>query len=129
MVVSASTSGGEAAAREVADGGPAAGAFHAPRKHGSLRLQWWIVALGLCVAVGLWNLRGDVSRPGAVVSAAITLITSDRDNLSCAVDHLVGPYRCEFASPNKPWPGTLPRNELLAPYVTMDRQVLLVPGL
>ena len=64
-----------------------------------------------------------------VLDAPITLVTSDRENLSCALDRTVGPYRCRFRAPGRLWPEPSPPKDLLAPYVTLGRQVFLVPGL
>jgi hypothetical protein len=103
-----------------------------PVQVGRVRPKWteWLVLL---VAVGvawpLWNWRGHVDRPGAVVDAPITLLVSDRENLSCALDRFVGSFRCRFRAPGKPWPESLPTRDILAPYVTAEHRMYLVPGL
>ena len=103
-----------------------------PAEVGKVRPRWteWLV---LMIAVGvawpLWNWRGNVDRAGVVVDAPITLLVSDRENLSCALDRLVGPFRCRFRAPGKAWSGSVPTRDLLAPYVTAEHRMYLVPGL
>ncbi len=94
-----------------------------------VRREWLVVALALAAALPLWRLRGKVDRAGVVVDAPITLITSDRENLSCALPRWVGRYRCEFQSPKRSWPGPLAPGDLLAPYDTVQQQMFLIPGL
>ena len=86
-----------------------------------------VVAMG--AAWPLWSWRGHMDRAGMVVDAPITLITSDRENLSCALDRSVGRHRCRFRAPGKPWPEPAPPSDLLAPYVTVEHRMYLVPGL
>jgi hypothetical protein len=93
------------------------------------RREWLVVVVAVAVAWPLWNWRGRVNQVGLVVEAPITLVTSDRENLSCALDDVVGRLRCRFRAPGRPWPDDLPPSELLAPYVTLDRHMYLVPGL
>jgi hypothetical protein len=116
-------SGGRAVSADASSSGPA------ESRSSSRAAEWAIVALGLLAALGLLNWRGNVGRPSTTVSAAITLITSDRDNLSCAMDRAVGPYRCAFVTPDRAWPEPVAPSQRLAPYVTVDRKLLLVPGL
>jgi hypothetical protein len=92
--------------------------------------QWVVVAVAAALAWPLWSWRGVVNREGLVVAESITLITSDRDNLSCALDRTVGRYRCAYRAPGEPWKGAWPRADLLAPYVAVDEhRIFLVPGL
>ncbi len=91
--------------------------------------EWLVLAIAVGVAWPLWTWRGHVDRVGMIVDAPITLITSDRENLSCALDRFVGSFRCRFRTPGKPWSGSLPKGDLLAPYVTADHRMYLVPGL
>ena len=79
--------------------------------------------------VALWGLARRVNQVGLVVDAPITLITSDRENLSCALYDVVGRLRCRFRAPGRPWPDSVPPTDLLAPYVTLDHHMYLVPGL
>jgi hypothetical protein len=98
------------------------------------RGEWLVVVLAIAAAAPLWRSRGKVDRAGLVVDAPITLITSDRENLGCALPRWVGRYRCEFQSPKRPWPAPLPHGDLLAPYdteqhATVQQQMFLIPGL
>jgi hypothetical protein len=88
-----------------------------------------MVAAALVVAVPLWTARGRSRRPGDVVTAPISLVTADRDELECAYPRTIEGYRCAFVAPDEAaTPPPEPRAKL-APYVTSDRMVLLVPGL
>jgi hypothetical protein len=91
--------------------------------------QWLLVALAAAIAIPLWNFRGSLSGPGTVIDAPITLITSDRDQLSCALSRTVQKYRCAFEAPDKPWSSPPTAAETLAPYLTTHRQMFLIPGL
>lgn len=92
--------------------------------------EWVVVAVAAVLAWPLWSWRGVVNREGLVLGETITLITSDRDNLNCALDRMVGRYRCAYRAPGEPWKGEWPRTDLLAPYVAVDgHRIFLVPGL
>jgi hypothetical protein len=92
-------------------------------------VEWLVVGLAFGLAWPLWSWRGKVDQAGLVVDASITLITSDRENLSCALERDVGPYRCGFRAPDRPWPGETSRHDLLAPYVAVEHRTFLVPAL
>ena len=89
--------------------------------------EWLLVIAGIAVAGLLWNLRGRPARAGDVVDARITLTTADRDQVGCALDRTVGPWRCAFASTGE----TVPAGPAgtLAPYLTTTRVLYLVPAL
>lgn len=92
--------------------------------------EWLVVVAAAALAWPLWSWRGAANGEGLVLKQSITLITSDRDNLSCALDRTVGPYRCAYRAPGEPWKGEWPRTHLLAPYVAVDGdRIFLVPGL
>lgn len=88
-----------------------------------------LVAMALLLAIG----RGHPPEAGSTVVADITLAAADRHRLSCALSEPVGPYRCAFAPPpkkkEKPEAVRVPEARRLAPYVTTDRVLYLVPGL
>src|SRR5579872_648701 len=92
-------------------------------------VEWVVVAVAIGLVWPLWSWRGKVNQAGLVVDETITLITSDRENLSCALGRPVGRYACAFQAPNRPRPGQIARADLLAPYVAGERRTLLVPGL
>jgi hypothetical protein len=122
MYVSSSDSGGDASdPRSLTPGVP-----HRRRPAWS---EWLVVVAAVAVAWPLFNWRGKINRPGAVVDAPITLITSDRENLACALPRSIGHFRCAFRTPQERWRDPPGREDLLAPYLTPDRQMFLVPGL
>jgi hypothetical protein len=66
--------------------------------------------------------------PDKVVDVSITLITADALKLACASDEAVGNAHCAFKYDGKPWPKA-EGEEILAPYMTVDNQFLLVSEL
>lgn len=82
---------------------------------------------GFAVAGLLASLRGSPTRAGGLVDAAIALSTADRDQVACALDRGVGPWRCAFAASGEPAAGEAAGT--LAPYLTTTRVLYLVPGL
>jgi hypothetical protein len=96
----------------------------------ALRKRQWIAVLAAAVlAVPIWSFRGTAHQIGLDVDAPITLITSDRDDLSCASSRAFGSYRCEFAAPNEPAAPVPAAADRLAPYLSETRQMFLIPGL
>lgn len=95
------------------------------------RSEWLLVLGGLAaMALLLVVSRGRPPEAGSTLMADITLVTVDRHRLSCALSRPVGPYRCGFATPEKgAQPVDVPEARRLAPYVTTDRILYLVPGL
>ena len=91
-------------------------------------VRWIVICIAAVVAASLWSWRGNVTGPKDV-DAPITLITSDREDLACALNRAVGKYRCEFRGPGQVWPDAPAAKERLAPYFTTDRQLYLLPGL
>ena len=71
---------------------------------------------------------------GKIIDAPITLVTADKWDLACmAKDDMKGMH-CEFQEDKKPWPGAnvrdpAQRKKLLAPYMTVDNTMFLIPGL
>jgi hypothetical protein len=93
------------------------------------RRAWIVVALGALGALALWNWRGTWNKPGATMEAAITLVTSDREDLSCGLDQAIGSLRCQYQTSGAPAAPPVDRRDRLAPYMTVSRQMLLVPAL
>jgi hypothetical protein len=91
----------------------------------SSRSEWLLVIAALAIAGLLWNVRGRGPRAGDVVDAPLTLTTADRDQLACALDRPVGPWRCAFTASGQPAGVSRP----LAPYLTTTRALYLIPGL
>ena len=88
----------------------------------------WLVFAGVAaVLLIVWMAWGRGS--GGTVLGAITLVTSDRDDLACASDKAVGRYRCEFRAPGTPWPDAPAPADRLAGYYTVDQKLYVIPGL
>lgn len=99
-------------------------------------VQFWLVFAGMIVAVLLWNQRGTPGKssapmlqPGVIIDAPITLVTADRNDLSCAMDSAVSGYACAFSAPDKPNAALPAADHVLAPYMTTQGQLFLVAGL
>lgn len=63
---------------------------------------------------------------GKTIDVSITLITADANDLACASDGEVGGARCAFDSAGQPVRGG---GAVLAPYMTTDNVLFLVPDL
>lgn len=106
-------------------GPPAAAPLPVPRPQ---VLRWLIVAIAAIVAGSLWSWHGKTAGQ-KTVDAPITLVTSDREDLACALGKAVGQYKCEFRAAGQPWPEAPAAKDKLAPYFTTNRQMFLIPGL
>jgi hypothetical protein len=87
-----------------------------------------LVIAAVVIAPILFSLRGSALGPGSVLEVPLTLITADKHDLSCAFEAEVAGHRCAFLRPFAPAPveSTKP---LLQPFVALDRQMFLIPGL
>lgn len=65
---------------------------------------------------------------GKTVPVDITLVTADVHDLACAADFSVDGARCAFDRSGQPWKDA-PTGGLLAPYMTVNNVLLLVPDL
>ncbi|MFI5308560.1 MAG: hypothetical protein ACHQ53_14470 [Polyangiales bacterium] len=90
--------------------------------------QWLLVAAALGLAPWLFSMRGSPPGPGSVIEAALTLITADKNDLSCALLAPPRGYRCGYVQP-----GVVAQAEvssaLLQPFLSLDRQMFLLPSL
>lgn len=99
------------------------------------RFEWILLLAGLAGMTSLLGFgRGAPPDAGSTVLAPITLVAADRHNLSCALPKPVGPYGCAFEIQPEEDQGTpravqVAEGRRLAPYVTTDRILYLVPGL
>jgi hypothetical protein len=115
-----------------------------------LSREMWIFLLvtGCMSGVYIYMMTGETARKrakveaitpkelqkGQVIDAAITLISADAGRLSCASDTKVGEAHCGFGADTKPWvakEGEAPTKpeDVIAPYMTVDNVLLLIPGL
>ena len=93
------------------------------------------IFLGLAVAVIIIVSAYYVTRRSSLVgtagssatAAAITLVTSDRNDLDCVASGGVESFRCGYSSETATWPGD--EQNKLKPYFTLDRHLYLIPGL
>lgn len=88
-----------------------------------------MVAAAVALGAVLFSLRGSGYQVGDVVDAPLTLTPQDRYNLSCALARPVAGFGCAFPATAEAKPRPLERAAVLAPYVTTDRRLFLVPGL
>ena len=91
-------------------------------------VRWLIIGIAVIVAGSLWSWRGK-NAAQKTGEAPITLITSDREDLACALGKAIGHYKCQFRAAGQPWPEAPAEKDKLAPYFTTDRQMFLIPGL
>ena len=92
-------------------------------------VAWLVIGLAALIAWPLGSWRGRSWEPGQVVSAAITLITSDREDLACGMDRSVGARRCAFSASGEARNPPVRGDHVLAPYLTVSRAMFLVPAL
>jgi len=103
-----------------------------------------VLAVGALVVGFIFWVTGDPIKPpvqrkptlegGKVLDAPITLLAADKFDLACASDLEWEGYRCEFKKDGESWPGVevqaeADRKKMLAPYMTVDNTLFLIPGL
>jgi hypothetical protein len=102
----------------------------AARPRRSFRLRNWLFLAGAVALVGVLFLNTESApkvEPGDVVDANITLVTADRKDLDCVASEGLKGYRCGFS--NEKTPRTVDEKHRLRPYLTLDRELYLIPGL
>lgn len=91
--------------------------------------EWTLVAVGLALAgLVFWTDREAPFRAGASTAVAITLVSSDAENLGCALQQEPFGYRCASPTARSPQAQVTDKRDLV-PCMTLDRQLLLVPDL
>ena len=65
---------------------------------------------------------------GKSIPVSITLVTADERDLACAGDDEVAGARCAFVKDGSPWSEAATK-PVLAPYMTVDNVLFLVPDL
>lgn len=111
---------------------------------GARTTHYGVAAIALGLSSYIWWVTGDPATPpvhpkptlyqDAVIDAPITLVTADKTDLSCAYEGDAEGYRCAFKKPNEAWPDVDPNNvehrkKMLVPYMTVDNQLFLIPGM
>jgi hypothetical protein len=97
---------------------------------GASRREWLVVVGALALGAALLLLsRGRPLADTKRVSVAVTLITSDRHEVACALDGEVLGFRCGYGSNHERVNPPPSKEKLLGPYVSVDRHVVLVPAL
>jgi len=92
--------------------------------------EWYVVIGALAVGAGLLSFgRGRPFGEADRVPVKITLITADRGDLDCALDQEIAGFRCGHVGNTTAASPAPAKEQLLAPYMTPDRRLLLVPGL
>jgi len=84
-----------------------------------------VVIIG--AALAMQRTPQEPSTPGSTVSADITLITSDRNDVDCAAAAGIDKYHCGYTDESMAWKGE--EKDKLRPYYTTDRHLYLIPGL
>ncbi len=104
-------------------------------KSGRNRPRLWIaVGLGIAIAVLIVMKRGSntesgppLAAVGSTVKGDLTLVNADRNELECMAEKSVQNYQCGYVDEKQTRP--LQENVKLRPYMTVDRQLYLIPGL
>lgn len=107
---------------------PSAESAPKPAGLGKYKLLISLVIVGL-IALGYVATRQSAPQGavGNIVEAAITLITSDRTDVDCAMEASIDGYHCGFTAQDKPF--QVDEKNKLQPFFTVERRLLLVPGL
>jgi hypothetical protein len=85
------------------------------------------VAVALLASVALTHRREKSERAGEVLDADITLVTADRNDLDCVSSEEVDGYACGYS--DEKTARKIDESKKLRPYMTLDRQMYLIPGL
>jgi len=94
---------------------------------------WIAIAVGIVIALllvfkpGTNAQSGSSASVGSTVTGDLTLVTADRNELECAAANGFQTYQCGFVDDKQA--RTLDEKVKLRPYMTVDRQLYLIPGL
>jgi len=89
-------------------------------------LALFLLVTGLFPDIGRTRTRTAGLAPGRKIDAHITLVTADANDLACAGEVEVAGARCAFRKDGSP---ADVRGPVLAPYMTVDNVLFLVPDL
>jgi hypothetical protein len=92
------------------------------------KAEWALVLATFALSVPLWLLKNRGVAPGDIVEEPITLVPEDHGRLACRRDRPVGRYSCGYGKDRRPV-GSAREADVLAPYMTTERALYLVPGL
>ena len=105
-------------------------------KSGRSQLKLWIaIGVGVVIAVllvlkpGSGGPGGSQGLPavGSTTTGDLTLVTADRNELECAAANGFQNYHCGFADEKQA--RQVEERQKLRPFMTVDRQLYLIPGL
>ncbi len=93
---------------------------------------WIAIAIGVVVALLLvfkpgGNAQSGPATVGSTINGDLTLVTADRNELECAAANGTQGYQCGFIDDKQS--RTLDEKVKLRPFMTVDRQLFLIPGL
>jgi len=91
--------------------------------------EWALVLAAFALSVPLWLVKNRAVGPGHVVEEPITLVPEDHGRLACMRERSVGRYSCEYRARALGRDASLHKADILAPYMTTERALYLVPGL
>jgi hypothetical protein len=93
------------------------------------KAEWALVLTAFALSIPLWLAKNRSVGRGDVVEEPITLVPEDRDRLACLRERSVGRYSCEFRTRDQGRAMNSSKADVLAPYLTTERALYLVPGL
>ena len=103
-------------------------------KSGSQLKLWIAIGVGVVIAVLIVFKPGTNSQSGPPLAAVgstvpgdLTLVNADRNELECAASKGVQNYQCGFIDDKQA--RQLDEKDKLRPFMTVDRQLYLIPGL
>jgi hypothetical protein len=91
--------------------------------------EWILAAATGLLSVVLFTARGRPAARGEVIDGPITIVPADANRLECALSRAVGRYRCAYREKDARWVPEPESMMRMAPYLTQDRTLYLVPGL
>jgi hypothetical protein len=92
-------------------------------------LPWSLLALALALAPLLWAARGRIPQAGSTIDTALTLITADKPDLSCALAIRVDGLHCRYRTPTQAWSVGESSTAVLQPFVSSRGATFLVSDL
>jgi hypothetical protein len=93
------------------------------------KAEWALVLTAFALSVPLWLAKNRAVGAGDVVEEPITLVPEDQGRLACMRDRPVGRYSCEYGKADRRPEGSARKADIIAPYMTTERALYLVPGL